>query len=124
MVERHFFKHPVDYTHMKMHMPVQAGAKAVDESDCADVQGNPVSIGGTRAVGLQTLCDHPQEDAQHHIQYSTVALHEVTQPFGHRKLTAGSMHEHQIRVNPGGHLLERIARCPFGDFLKVRFRIR
>jgi hypothetical protein len=29
-------KHPVDHAHMKVHMLVQAGAKAVDEGHCTD----------------------------------------------------------------------------------------
>jgi hypothetical protein len=47
---------------MKMHMPVQAGAEAVDESDCADMQCGLVHIRRTGAVCLQALRNDPQED--------------------------------------------------------------
>jgi hypothetical protein len=30
-------------------------------------------MGRTGAVGLQSLCDHPQKDAQHHIEHWPVA---------------------------------------------------
>jgi len=81
----HFFKHAIDCADVKVHMLVQAGAKAVDEGDCTDVQAGLVQMGLTRAVGLQGLRDDAQEDAQHHAQRGPVALHEVTQPFGHRQ---------------------------------------
>jgi hypothetical protein len=32
-------------------------------------------------VGLQTLRNDPQEDAQHHVEHHPVALHEVAQSF-------------------------------------------
>ncbi|MEY3125066.1 MAG: hypothetical protein RLZZ573_1586, partial [Pseudomonadota bacterium] len=35
---RHFLKHPVDHTDVQVHMPAQAGAQPVDESDCAKVR--------------------------------------------------------------------------------------
>jgi hypothetical protein len=38
-------------------MLIEAGAKAVDEGDCADVQCCVVCIGRTRAVDLQRLCN-------------------------------------------------------------------
>ncbi len=69
---------------VEVNMLVQAGAEAVDEGDCADVQGCLVHIGRTRAVGLQRLRDDPQEDTQHHAQHRAVALHKVAQPLGHR----------------------------------------
>jgi hypothetical protein len=31
VVERHFLKHPIDHTNVEVHMPVQAGAEAVDK---------------------------------------------------------------------------------------------
>jgi hypothetical protein len=40
-----------------VHMLIEAGAKAVDEGDCADVQCCVVCIGRTRAVDLQRLCN-------------------------------------------------------------------
>ena len=64
-------------------MFVQAGAKAVNEGDCANVQACLVCIGRTGAVGVQVLRNDPQEDAQHHIEQWPVALHEVAQPLGH-----------------------------------------
>jgi hypothetical protein len=30
---------PIDYADMKVHKPVQAGAQAAEETDCANVQG-------------------------------------------------------------------------------------
>jgi hypothetical protein len=42
---------------MEVNVFVQAGAKAMDEGDCADVQCCLFHIGRTRAVGLQTLAD-------------------------------------------------------------------
>ena len=78
---RYFLKHPVDCSDIKVHMPIQAGAEAVDEGDCANVQGRLVHLGRTGAVVLQDLRYDPQEDAQHHAQYRPVALHEVAQPF-------------------------------------------
>jgi len=65
---------------MEVHMPVQAGAKAVDENDCANVQGRPVHLGRTGAVALQALRYDQQEDTQHHVQYRPVTLHVVAQP--------------------------------------------
>ena len=50
---------------MEVHMPVQAGAKAVDKSHCANMQGRPVHLGRPGDVGLQALRNEPQEDAQH-----------------------------------------------------------
>jgi hypothetical protein len=35
---RHFLKHPIDCADVEVNVFVQAGAKAVDEGDCADVQ--------------------------------------------------------------------------------------
>ena len=56
---RHFLKHAIDHANVEVHMLVQTGAKAVDEGDCAYVQGRPVCLGGTGAVGLQGLAaDH------------------------------------------------------------------
>lgn len=66
-------------------MSVHAGAKAVDERDCANAQGRLVHTQSSGAVGLQALRDNPQEDARHHAQYRPVALHEVAQSLGHRQ---------------------------------------
>ena len=77
---RHFLKPAIDHTDVEVHMPIQAGAEAVDESDCANVQGRLVHLGRTGAVVLQALHYDPQEDAQHHAQYRPVTLHEVAQP--------------------------------------------
>ena len=81
---RHFLKHAIDCADVEVHMPVQAGAEAVDEGDCADVQCCVVCIGRTLAVDLQRLCNAPQKDAQHHAQHRAVALHEVAQSFDAR----------------------------------------
>ena len=35
---RHFLKHAIDCADVEVHMLIEAGAKAVDEGDCADVQ--------------------------------------------------------------------------------------
>ncbi len=64
-------------------MRVQAGAKAVDESDCAQVQAGGVCIGSAGAMGLQTLLHHAQENTQCRIECTLVALQEVAQTFGH-----------------------------------------
>ena len=77
---------------MEVHMPVQAGAEPVDESDCAYVQRRLVHLGRTGAVSLQALRNDPQEDAQHHVEHCPVALHKVAQslwdrqhPLAHRQ---------------------------------------
>ena len=57
----------------------------MDESDCAHVQGRPVHLGRTGAVVLQALRYDPQEDAQHHVEHRSIALHEVTQPLRDRQ---------------------------------------
>ena len=57
----------------------------MDEGHCADVQAFLVCIGRANAVRLQALRNHPQEDAQHHIEHRPVALHEVTKPLGNRQ---------------------------------------
>ncbi len=57
----------------------------MNEGDGTDVQACLVHMGRTGAVGLQSLCDHPQKDAQHHAQHRSVALHEVTKPLGNRQ---------------------------------------
>jgi hypothetical protein len=54
-------------------MLVQAGAEAVNEGHCADVQGHLVHIHRTRAVSLQALRDDPQKESQHHVQSFRVA---------------------------------------------------
>ena len=41
----------------------------MNEGDGTDVQACLVHMGRTGAVGLQSLCDHPQKDAQHHAQH-------------------------------------------------------
>ena len=56
---RERLKHAIDHTHMKMHMRVQAGAEAVNESDCAQVQVGRVYLCRTGAMGLQALLNEP-----------------------------------------------------------------
>lgn len=87
-------------------MPVQAGAEPVDESDCADVQRRPVHIGRPEAVGLQTLRNHPQKNAQHHVEHCPVALHEVAQalrdrqhPLAHRQAGINMIAEARRRLH-------------------------
>ena len=63
-----------------MHMLVQAGAKAVDEGDCANMHSRFVYLRRTRAMGSQAVRNRPQEDAQHPVQHCPIALHKVTQP--------------------------------------------
>jgi hypothetical protein len=75
----HFLKHPVHHTDVEVDVFVQAGAEPVNEGHGADVQACLVHMGRTGAVGLQALCNHPQEDAQHHVEHWPVALHEVPQ---------------------------------------------
>ena len=64
-------------------MLIETGAETVNEGHCADVQVRLVCIGRARAMGLQVLRNDPQENAQHHIQCCSVALHKVAQPLGH-----------------------------------------
>ena len=78
-------KHPIDHIDVKVHMPFQAGAKAVDESDLADVQRHLVQLLRPRAFGLQALREHPQKDPQHHVEHWAVALPEVAQSLRHRQ---------------------------------------
>jgi len=42
---RHFLKHAIDCANVEVHMLIEAGAEAVDEGDCAYVQGRLVSMG-------------------------------------------------------------------------------
>jgi hypothetical protein len=88
-VENHtadnFLKHPIDYANVEVHMLIEAEAEPVNEGDCADVQRRLIHTCRTGAVGLQSLRDDPQEDAQHHVEHRPVALHEVAQPFGYRQ---------------------------------------
>jgi hypothetical protein len=82
---RHFLKHTLDHTDMEMNVLLQAGAKAVNEGNCADVQGLLFRIYRTRAVGLQALCNDWQKNTQHHVERFTIALHEVAKAFGNRQ---------------------------------------
>jgi hypothetical protein len=47
-VARHFLKHPIARAELEVHMPVQAGAEPVDESDCANVQRRLVRLSRTQ----------------------------------------------------------------------------
>ena len=101
----HRLKHPIDHTNMEVHMLVQAGAKAVDEGDCANVQGRIVYLRRPWAAGLQALRDDPQENTQHHVEHWPVALHEVAQalwhgqhPLAHRQ--AGEDVVREVRRRP------------------------
>jgi hypothetical protein len=73
--------------------------KAVDESDCANVQRRLVHRGRTSAVVLQALRNNAQEDAQHHIEHRPVALYEVAQPLRDRQhpLGHGQARENMVR---------------------------
>jgi len=51
----HHLKHPVNHADMELHMPVQAGAESVDESDCAQVQGLFVPLRRPRTLLIQAL---------------------------------------------------------------------
>ena len=68
-----------------MQMLVQARAKAVDKSHCANLQGNLVHLRGTGAVRLSALRNNPQKNTQHHVQYRPITLHEVAQALGDGK---------------------------------------
>ncbi len=48
---RHNLKHLVNHANMEVHMRVQARSEAVDEGDCADVQGCLIHPRRTGAVG-------------------------------------------------------------------------
>jgi hypothetical protein len=60
VAEWQLLKHSIDRACMEVQMPVQAGAKAVDESDCFNVQRCLVHLGRFRAVVLQALRNAPQ----------------------------------------------------------------
>lgn len=45
----HFRKHAIDYPDVRVHMLIRAGAEAVDEGDCADVQSCLVRVLSTWA---------------------------------------------------------------------------
>ena len=66
-------------------MRVQAGTKAVDEGDCAQVQTGRVTLCRTGAMGLQALLHHPQENTQCRIECALVALQVIAQTLGHRQ---------------------------------------
>ena len=66
-------------------MLVQAGAKAVNEGDCTDVQGGLVRMRCAWAVGLQGLLDDAQKMRNTMPSYHAVALHKVAQPLGNRQ---------------------------------------
>lgn len=68
----HRLKHPVNRARMELHMPFEAGAEAVDEGDCADVQGSRVCMGRTGAAHLQGFLGYPQGDSQHHVQHCPI----------------------------------------------------
>ena len=94
-------------------MFVQAGAEAVNKGHCADVQVCLVRIGCARAMGLQALCNDPKEDAQHHIERGTVALHEVAQALrdGEHPLAHWKAREYVIvQVSCGLHHASGAAR--------------
>jgi hypothetical protein len=76
----------------------------VNEGDGTDVQACLVHMGRTGAVGLQSLCDHPQKDAQHHAQHRSVALHEVTQASWARTAPTGAPAGGGIRDRSGALL--------------------
>ena len=82
---RHFLKHAIDQTDVEVHMPVQAGAEAVDvdlgfcQGDGPNVQRRLVHTCRTRAMVLQALRYHPQENAQHHTQHCPVTLQKKAQ---------------------------------------------
>ena len=50
-VTRHHLKHPIDHADMEVHMLIQAGAEAVDESHCADMQSCLICLGHLRRTG-------------------------------------------------------------------------
>ncbi len=72
-------KHPIEHAHMEVHMRVQAGAKAVNECDRAQVQAGGISLCSAGAMGLQALLHHAQEDAQCRIERAFVTLQVVAQ---------------------------------------------
>ena len=94
---------------MEVHMFVQAGAEAVNEGHGADVQGSLVHIRRTRAMSLQALRDDPQKDAQHHVQYRPITLHEVAQPLGHRQ---HPLAHRQAREDVIGQVRRRLHHAP------------
>jgi hypothetical protein len=84
MVARHFLKHAIERADVKVkvHMTIRAGAEAVDKGQRANVQRRPVALRRPRAVGLQALRNHPQNNTQHHVEHCPVMLHEVGELVG------------------------------------------
>ena len=81
----------------------------MDESDCANVQRRLVHMCRTGAVGLQSLRDDPQEDAQHHVEHCPVTLHEVAQPLWHRQ---HPLAHRQTRKDVIRHVRRRLHHAP------------
>ena len=59
----------------------------MDEGHCADVQGCLVRMVRARAMSLQSLLNHPQKNAQHHVEHWAIAQRVVRQPLGDRQHT-------------------------------------
>lgn len=69
IIPRYFLKHPIDDTDVEVNVFIEAGAEAVNEGDCADVQARLVHIGRAKAVRLQALRNDPQKNPQHHVEH-------------------------------------------------------
>ena len=52
--ELHLLKHPIDHTHVEVHTPIQAGAKAVDEADLT--MGYRATVAASVVTGKLCSC--------------------------------------------------------------------
>ena len=99
----------IDHADTEMHMFIEAWLESMDEGDCADVQGRLIHICRTGAVGLQSLCDDPQEDAQHHVESRPVTMNKVAQPLWNSQ---HPLAHRQTREDVIGEVRRRLLHAP------------
>ena len=86
-----------------------ARPKPVDEGQRTDLHRRLVKRGHPWAVAQQALLDDPQKDAQRAVQRRPIALHEVTQPLGHRQ---HPLAHRQVRKNMVHQVRRRLLHAP------------
>jgi hypothetical protein len=77
-------ENPFDDHAVEVHMGIEQGAKAVDESDRADARGH-TRPGTTPTTPAQTLLHRTEEDVQRQGLYGRIVLQVVAQTFRHRQ---------------------------------------
>jgi hypothetical protein len=81
-----------------------------------------VKLGRPWALAQQALLDDPQKDAQRTVQRRPIALHEVTQPLGHRQ---HPLAHRQVRKNMVHQVRRRLLHAPRvargADWLELKF---